>query len=65
MGASHRVVAQDIHSLCRTRTANIYRQTGDPGVVQILLGHTKIDSAAHCLEVDVEDALALSEGTEI
>jgi site-specific recombinase XerD len=33
--------------------------------VQILLGHTKIESTVRYLGVDVEDALALAEGTEV
>jgi hypothetical protein len=33
--------------------------------VQILLGHTKIESTVRYLGVDIEDALALSEHTEI
>jgi len=33
--------------------------------VQILLGHTKIESTVRYLDVDVEDALALAEGTEV
>ena len=33
--------------------------------VQILLGHTKIKSTVRYLGVDIEDALALAEGTEV
>jgi hypothetical protein len=33
--------------------------------VQILLGHTKIETMVRYLGVEVEDALALAEGTEI
>ena len=33
--------------------------------VQIVLGHTKIESTVRYLGVDVEDALVLAEGTEI
>jgi hypothetical protein len=33
--------------------------------VQILLGHTKIDSTVWHLSVDIEDAVMLAEGTEI
>jgi site-specific recombinase XerC len=40
----------------------IYKQTGNLRAVQILLGHTKIESTVRYLGVDVEDALALSEG---
>jgi site-specific recombinase XerC len=38
---------------------------GNLRAVQILLGHTKIESTVRYLGVDVEDALALSEGTEV
>ena len=44
----------------RTKASIIYKQTGNLRAEQILLGHTKIES----LGVDIEDALALSEGTE-
>ncbi|HEV3248221.1 MAG TPA: hypothetical protein VG124_13555 [Beijerinckiaceae bacterium] len=40
----------------------IHKQTGNLRAVQILLGHTKIESTVRYLGVDVEDALALSEG---
>ena len=53
------------HSLRRTKAALIYKQTGNLRAVQILLGHSKIESTIRYLEVDVEDALALSEATEI
>jgi len=43
----------------------IYKQTGNLRAVQILLGHTKIESTVRYLGVDIEDALALSEGTEV
>ncbi len=39
--------------------------TGNLRAVQILLGHTKIESTVRHLGVDVEDALTLAEGTEI
>lgn len=53
------------HSLRRTKAALIYRQTGNLRAVQILLGHTKIESTVRYLGVDIEDALAQAEGTEI
>ncbi len=53
------------HSLRRTKASIIYKQTGNLRAVQILLGHTKIESTVRYLSVDVEDALALSEGTEV
>jgi integrase len=53
------------HSLRRTKASIIYKQTGNLRAVQILLGHTKIESTVRYLGVDIEDALTLSEGTEI
>jgi integrase len=53
------------HSLRRTKAAIIYKQTGNLRAVQILLGHTKIESTVRYLGVDVEDALLLAEGTEV
>lgn len=53
------------HSLPRTKAAIIYKQTGNLRAVQILLGHTKIETTVRYLGVEVEDALALAEGTEV
>jgi len=53
------------HSLRRTKASIIYKQTGNLRAVQILLGHTKIESTVRYLGVDVEDALALAECTEV
>ncbi|MBG6119844.1 MULTISPECIES: tyrosine-type recombinase/integrase [unclassified Sphingobium] len=53
------------HSLRRTKASIIYKATGNLRAVQILLGHTKIESMVRYLGVDVEDALTLAEGTEI
>ncbi|WP_408870963.1 site-specific integrase [Acetobacter fabarum] len=43
----------------------IYKRTGNIRAVQILLGHSKLDSTVRSLGVDVEDALALSEATDL
>ena len=53
------------HSLRRTKASIIYKRTGNLRAVQLLLGHTKIESTVRYLGVDIEDALALSEGTEV
>ncbi|WP_370193846.1 MULTISPECIES: tyrosine-type recombinase/integrase [Aurantimonas] len=53
------------HSLRRTKASIIYKATGNLRAVQILLGHTKIESTVRYLGVDVEDALALAESTEV
>ena len=52
------------HSLRRTKASIIYKQTGNLRAIQILLGHTKIESTVRYLGVDVEDALVLAEHTE-
>ncbi|TNJ37578.1 tyrosine-type recombinase/integrase [Phaeobacter sp. B1627] len=57
--------AYGTHSLRRTKVAQIYRKTGNLRVVQLLLGHTKMDSTVRYLGVDLEDALTVSEGVEI
>ena len=43
----------------------IYRATGNNRVIQILLGHTKIENTMRHFGVDIEDALLLAERTEI
>lgn len=53
------------HSLRRTKASIIYKQTGNLRAVQILLGHTRIESRVRYLGVDVEDALELAEATEV
>ena len=54
-----------IHSLRRTKVAQIYKKTGNLRAVQLLLGHTKMDSTVRYLGVDLEDALSISEGVEV
>jgi integrase len=53
------------HSLRRTKVALIYRRTGNLRAVQLLLGHTKIESTVRYLGVEVDDALAISEQVDI
>ncbi|SMO93347.1 Phage integrase family protein [Thalassovita litoralis] len=57
--------AYGTHSMRRTKVAQIYRKTGNLRAVQLLLGHTKMDSTVRYLGVELEDALAISEGVEI
>jgi site-specific recombinase XerC len=54
-----------IHSLRRTKASIIYKATGNLRAVQLLLGHSKIENTVRYLGVDIEDALALAEGTQI
>jgi integrase len=57
--------AYGTHSLRRTKAALIYRKTGNIRAVQLLLGHTKLDSSVRYLGVEVEDALAIAEGIDV
>jgi len=57
--------AYGTHSMRRTKVAQIYKKTGNLRAVQLLLGHTKMDSTVRYLGVDLEDALAISESVEI
>ena len=53
------------HSLIRTKAALIYRKTGNLRAVQLLLGHTKVDSTVRYLGVELEDALCIAEKIDI
>jgi integrase len=53
------------HSLRRTKATLIYRRTGNLRAVQLLLGHTKIESTVRYLGIDIDDALAISEQVDI
>ncbi|MEP1931349.1 MAG: tyrosine-type recombinase/integrase [Roseibium sp.] len=57
--------AYGTHSMRRTKVAQIYKKTGNLRAVQLLLGHTKMDSTVRYLGVDLEDALSISESVEI
>jgi integrase len=57
--------AYGTHSMRRTKVAQIYKKTGTLRAVQLLLGHTKMDSTVRYLGVDIEDALTLSEGIDL
>ncbi len=57
--------AYGTHSMRRTKVAQIYRKTGNLRAVQLLLGHTKMDSTVRYLGVELEDALAIAEAVEM
>lgn len=57
--------AYGTHSLRRTKAAQIYKKTGNLRAVQLLLGHTKLESTVRYLGIEVDDALAISEQVEI
>lgn len=43
----------------------IYRRTGNLRAVQLLLGHTKIESTVRYLGIEVDDALAIAEQVDV
>ena len=53
------------HSMRRTKATLIYRRTKHPRAVQLLLGHSKLESTVRYLGIEVDDALEISEQTEI
>jgi integrase len=53
------------HSLRRTKATLIYRRTGNLRAVQLLLGHTKIESTVRYLGIEVDDALAKAEQVDV
>jgi len=53
------------HSMRRTKATLIYRRTKNLRAVQLLLGHTKLESTVRYLGIEVDDALEISEQTEI
>jgi site-specific recombinase XerC len=57
--------AYGTQSMRRTKAAQIYKKTGNLRAVQLLLGHTKMDSTVRYLGIELEDALEISEGVEM
>ena len=53
------------HSLRRTKATLIYRRTGNLRAVQLLLGHSKIESTVGYLGIEVDDAIAIAEKVDI
>lgn len=48
----------------RTKAALIYRRTRNVRAVQILLGHTRLESTVRYLGIEVDDALEIAEQSE-
>jgi integrase len=57
--------AYGTHTMRRTKAALIYRGTKNLRVVQLLLGHSKLESTVRYLGIDVDDALEIGEQTEV
>ncbi len=53
------------HSMRRTKATLIYRRTKNIRAVQLLLGHTKLESTVRYLGIEVDDALEMAEQTEV
>lgn len=57
--------AYGTHSMRRTKASLVYRRTKNLRAVQLLLGHTKLESTVRYLGIEVDDALELAEQTEV
>ncbi len=53
------------HTMRRTKASLIYRRTKNLRAVQLLLGHSKLESTVRYLGVEIDDALELAEQTEL
>ena len=53
------------HSMRRTKATLIYRRTGNLRAVQLLLGHSKIESTVRYLGVEIDDALDIAEKIDV
>ena len=59
------VAAYETHTLRRTKASLIYRRTKNLRAVQLLLGHSKLESSMRYLGIEVDDALEMAEQTEV
>ncbi|MGZ8984421.1 MAG: tyrosine-type recombinase/integrase [Methylotenera sp.] len=53
------------HTMRRTKASLIYRRTKNLRAIQLLLGHTKLESTVRYLGIEVDDALEMAEQTEV
>ena len=53
------------HSLRRTKATLIYKKTGNLRAVQLLLGHTKIESTVRYLGIEVDDELTVADQIDV
>ena len=59
------VTAYGTHTMRRTKASLIYRRTKNLRAVQLLLGHSKLESTVRYLGIEVDDALEMAEQTEV
>lgn len=68
-GHPHEVAVDSLHpdtlSLRRTKVSLLYKRTGNLRGCRLFLGHTKLENTVRYLGIEVDDALNLSEQTEI
>lgn len=57
--------AYGTHSLRRTKATLIYRRTKNLRAVQLVLGHSKVESTVQYLGIELDDALEIAGQTEI
>ena len=57
--------AYGTHTMGRTKASLIYRRTKNLRAVQLLLGHSKLESTVRYLGIEVDDALEMAEQTEV
>ncbi len=57
--------AYGTHTMRRTKATLIYRRTKNLRAVQLLLGHTKLESTVRYLGIEIDDALEIAEQTEV
>lgn len=53
------------HTMRRTKASLIYRRTRNLRAIQLLLGHSKLESTVRYLGIEVDDALEMAEQTEV
>ena len=53
------------HTLRRTKATLIFRRTKNLRAVQLLLGHSKLESTVRYLGIEVDDALEMAEQTDV
>jgi integrase len=64
-GLQKSITTRQYARLRRTKATLIYRRTGNLRAVQLLLGHTKIESTVRYLGIEVDDALAMAEQVDV
>ena len=53
------------HSMRRTKATLLYRRTKNLRAIQLLLGHSKLDSTVRYLGIEIDDALEMSEQMDV